>query len=231
MRKPVRGRVDPTRCGLIRCRPERGGGGDGATADRSEAVCDKRHAGMRNIARPSRGHHRPDGVGRAARLHLGIGQRGARLAAASVFSWLAAGDVWHDLSDVRLAEALDDRASVSPVLRLCRIRADARAHRLCAVPRRVGATPCRTMARPNERDTAGVILSGHNGPIPAITPAWHYKCHVVGLLANTYIESTARYAMELGLHVTLIRDATAAFSMELMHAAHVLNGPPVHMRS
>lgn len=31
--------------------------------------------------------------------------------------------------------------------------------------------------------------------------------------------------MELGYHVTLVRDATAAFSAELMHAAHALNGP------
>ena len=48
---------------------------------------------------------------------------------------------------------------------------------------------------------------------------------VVGLLANTCIESTARYAMELGYHVTLIRDATAAFTHDMMHAAHALNGP------
>ncbi len=48
---------------------------------------------------------------------------------------------------------------------------------------------------------------------------------VIGLLANTCIESTARYAMEIGYHVTLVRDATAAFSKEMMHAAHELNGP------
>jgi nicotinamidase-related amidase len=48
---------------------------------------------------------------------------------------------------------------------------------------------------------------------------------VVGLLANTCIESTARFAMELGYHVTLVRDATAAFEHALMHAAHELNGP------
>jgi hypothetical protein len=28
-----------------------------------------------------------------------------------------------------------------------------------------------------------------------------------------------------GTHVTLVRDATAAFSHEMMHAAHELNGP------
>jgi len=48
---------------------------------------------------------------------------------------------------------------------------------------------------------------------------------VVGLLANTCIESTSRFAMELGYHVTLVRDATAAFTREMMHAAHELNGP------
>jgi len=55
----------------------------------------------------------------------------------------------------------------------------------------------------------------------------HGISHVilVGLLANTCIESTGRFAMELGYHVTLGRDATAAFTRELMHAAHELNGP------
>jgi nicotinamidase-related amidase len=55
----------------------------------------------------------------------------------------------------------------------------------------------------------------------------HKVSHVitVGLLANTCIESTARFAMELGYHVTLVRDATAAFSPEMMRAAHELNGP------
>jgi nicotinamidase-related amidase len=48
---------------------------------------------------------------------------------------------------------------------------------------------------------------------------------VRGLLANTCIESTASFAMELGYHVTLVSDATAAFSREMMHAAHKLNGP------
>ena len=48
---------------------------------------------------------------------------------------------------------------------------------------------------------------------------------VIGLLANTCIESTSRFAMELGYHVTLVRDATAAFTKEMMRAAHDLNGP------
>jgi len=48
---------------------------------------------------------------------------------------------------------------------------------------------------------------------------------VVGLLANTCIEGTARFATELGYRVTLVKDATAAFSADRMHAAHELNGP------
>jgi nicotinamidase-related amidase len=34
----------------------------------------------------------------------------------------------------------------------------------------------------------------------------------IGLLANTCVESTGCFAMELGYHVTLVKDATAAFS-------------------
>ncbi len=51
------------------------------------------------------------------------------------------------------------------------------------------------------------------------------KVVVVGMLANTCIETTGKFAAELGYHVTLVRDATAAFSAEAMHAAHEINGP------
>ena len=51
------------------------------------------------------------------------------------------------------------------------------------------------------------------------------KIIVVGMLANTCVEATARGGAELGYHVTLVRDATAAFSSEAMHAAHEINGP------
>jgi ureidoacrylate peracid hydrolase len=51
------------------------------------------------------------------------------------------------------------------------------------------------------------------------------KVIVIGLLANTCIESTRRFAMELGYHVTLVTDATAAFTEEMIRAAHELNGP------
>jgi len=48
---------------------------------------------------------------------------------------------------------------------------------------------------------------------------------VIGLLANTCIEGTSRFATELGYRVTLVTDATAAFSEDCMHAAHQLNAP------
>jgi nicotinamidase-related amidase len=44
----------------------------------------------------------------------------------------------------------------------------------------------------------------------------------VGLLANTCIDSTSRFAKELGYHVTLVRDATAAFS----HETHACGARP-----
>jgi len=55
----------------------------------------------------------------------------------------------------------------------------------------------------------------------------HGITHVIfiGLIANTCIETSARQAAELGYHVTLVRDATAAMSAEAMHAAHDINGP------
>lgn len=51
------------------------------------------------------------------------------------------------------------------------------------------------------------------------------KIILVGMVANTCIEATARCGAELGYHVTLVRDATAAFSAEAMRAAHEINGP------
>ena len=51
------------------------------------------------------------------------------------------------------------------------------------------------------------------------------KIIVVGMLANTCVEATARCGAELGYHVTLVRDASAAFSSEAMHAALEINGP------
>lgn len=45
------------------------------------------------------------------------------------------------------------------------------------------------------------------------------KLIFVGLIANSCIEATARYGMEIGYHVTLVVDATAAFNPEGMVAA------------
>ncbi|MGY2733849.1 isochorismatase family cysteine hydrolase [Sphingomonas sp. UYP23] len=42
---------------------------------------------------------------------------------------------------------------------------------------------------------------------------------LVGLIANSCIESTARFGMELGYHVTIVPDAQAAFNPEGMVAA------------
>jgi nicotinamidase-related amidase len=51
------------------------------------------------------------------------------------------------------------------------------------------------------------------------------KIIVIGNMANTCIEATARIGMELGYHVTLVRDATAARSREALHAAMDIDGP------
>jgi ureidoacrylate peracid hydrolase len=48
---------------------------------------------------------------------------------------------------------------------------------------------------------------------------------VIGLIAHTCIEATVRYAAELGYEVTLVKDATADYSNEEMHAALDVNIP------
>lgn len=48
---------------------------------------------------------------------------------------------------------------------------------------------------------------------------------LAGLTAPGCVEGTGRWALELGYSVTLVRDATAAFTKEHMHAAVDLNGP------
>jgi len=47
----------------------------------------------------------------------------------------------------------------------------------------------------------------------------------VGLLAHTCLEATVRFAAELGYDVTVVKDATASFSAEQMHAAIDINIP------
>ena len=48
---------------------------------------------------------------------------------------------------------------------------------------------------------------------------------VIGLIAHTCVESTVRFAAELGYEVTVVKDATADYSDENMHAALVINLP------
>jgi ureidoacrylate peracid hydrolase len=48
---------------------------------------------------------------------------------------------------------------------------------------------------------------------------------VIGLRANTCIDSTVRYAAELGYDVTLVKDAIASYRWEEMHATLELNLP------
>jgi nicotinamidase-related amidase len=48
---------------------------------------------------------------------------------------------------------------------------------------------------------------------------------VIGLIAHTCVEATVRFAAELGYEVTVVRDATADYSDETMHAALDINLP------
>ena len=48
---------------------------------------------------------------------------------------------------------------------------------------------------------------------------------VIGLIAHTCIEATVRFAAELGYKVMVVKDATADYSDEEMHAALDINLP------
>jgi nicotinamidase-related amidase len=52
-----------------------------------------------------------------------------------------------------------------------------------------------------------------------------HRLIVIGLIAHTCIEATVRFAAELGYDVTVVRDAVADYSDEMMHAALELNMP------
>jgi len=52
-----------------------------------------------------------------------------------------------------------------------------------------------------------------------------HKLIVIGLIAHTCVESTVRFAAELGYEVTVVRDATADYSDAEMHAALDVNIP------
>ncbi|SDM05256.1 isochorismatase family cysteine hydrolase [Streptomyces wuyuanensis] len=51
------------------------------------------------------------------------------------------------------------------------------------------------------------------------------KIVLIGMRANTCIDTTARFAQELGYHVTLVRDAIAAFRPAEMTATFEVNAP------
>ena len=48
---------------------------------------------------------------------------------------------------------------------------------------------------------------------------------VMGLIAHTCVEATVRYAAELGYEITMVKDATADYSNDEMHAALEVNIP------
>jgi nicotinamidase-related amidase len=52
-----------------------------------------------------------------------------------------------------------------------------------------------------------------------------HKLIVIALIAHTCIEATVRYASELGYEVTVVKDATADYSDEMMHVALDINIP------
>jgi ureidoacrylate peracid hydrolase len=52
-----------------------------------------------------------------------------------------------------------------------------------------------------------------------------HKLIVIGLIAHTCVEATVRYAAELGFEITVVKDATADYSEEMMHAALEINLP------
>lgn len=52
-----------------------------------------------------------------------------------------------------------------------------------------------------------------------------HKLIVIGLIAHSCIEATVRFGAELGYDVTVVKDATADYSDEMMHAARDINMP------
>jgi ureidoacrylate peracid hydrolase len=52
-----------------------------------------------------------------------------------------------------------------------------------------------------------------------------HKLIVVGLIAHTCVEATVRFGAELGYEITMVKDATADYSDEEMHAALDINIP------
>jgi len=61
-------------------------------------------------------------------------------------------------------------------------------------------------------------------PPSIVRPPLH-QLIVIGLIAHTCVEATVRFAVELGYEVTVVKDATADYSDEMMRAALDINIP------
>jgi nicotinamidase-related amidase len=62
-------------------------------------------------------------------------------------------------------------------------------------------------------------------PILQLNKHGIHQLIVVGMVAHTCVEATVRYAAEIGYEVTVVRDATASYTEEQMHAALDVNMP------
>jgi nicotinamidase-related amidase len=68
------------------------------------------------------------------------------------------------------------------------------------------------------RASANINSIAHN-------PTWIARSPILtGLLSNTCLEATGRIGIELGYHVTLVRDAISARLHEALHAAMDIDG-------
>jgi ureidoacrylate peracid hydrolase len=97
-----------------------------------------------------------------------------------------------------------------------------------------------------EKDVRRRFMERRNSPCPGEVVAQEHWCSssfantdldlllkkhgmhrliVIGLVAHTCVESTVRYAAELGYEVAVVKDATAAYSEEMMHTALEINLP------
>lgn len=81
-----------------------------------------------------------------------------------------------------------------------------------------------------------MVCSQACGVVPVAALKWRTKDQqlrqhgieniiLAGLTAPGCVEGTGRWGLELGYSITLVKDATAAFTKEHMHAATELNGP------
>jgi ureidoacrylate peracid hydrolase len=86
--------------------------------------------------------------------------------------------------------------------------------------------PCRIYTKPRKVVVQEHWCSGGFADTDLIRLKKHriHQLIVIGLIAHTCVEATVRYAAELGYDVTVVRDTTADYSDEMMHAALVFRG-------